>query len=606
VIDFVKEFPKYEKQIAKYIRERVDTYFKSHCRARLITKINRLDSSWNLEVSGSRKNEKKNTAQSHFLAQLTYPLVKEQMLVRRSVFSSNFRSDPLFSIRPVGNTPMENAINMQDLLESNNQSTKFRPLVLIPSINAVSRWGTSVIFTEYLEDTKEAWRTIADPIYGAKRVFGPVKNTKNAVSYNLDLRNYFQNPSIADCDASDYRGHLERWSMSKLVQRVKANEGFYIKENVDKIIGQLRAKHFNKDQYYTDPQGRESLSDYGAVAISDVVRGQFQIDLEGNQDDATTYYVEMIGDTIIRFQDNPYDLDMNQYTVLTCEPRMEYFWGDTPAEYSVQNENALNLLNGLGIDNAIESMKNYIFYNKNAIDPGIMNRASHNARIPVNVANDVALTNILFRYQPQDTAGPALEQAYRRIMENNQRVVSTPDLSRAPSSGGPSNKTAYAADIMASVGNTLDADILEKYSHCLGKVGEKGVTILAQFLGNMGPIMITPENIERAREVQKQNITGNYSLYFDTALQRSYTGEISRYQNIITWLLNTATAAPQLQPDVLPLVKQVLKMGKFIDIDRVIPEQQAIQQQPGFQPTDVMPGQELAGAGQEMPEMVMQ
>jgi hypothetical protein len=122
----------------------------------------------------------------------------------------------------------------------------------------------------------------------------------------------------------------------------------------------------------------------------------------------------------------------------------------------------------------------------------------------------------------------------------------------------------------------------------------------------MGPIMITPENIERAREVQKQNITGNYSLYFDTALQRSYTGEISRYQNIITWLLNTATAAPQLQPDVLPLVKQVLKMGKFIDIDRVIPEQQAIQQQPGFQPTDVTPGQELAGAGQEMPEMVMQ
>jgi len=537
-----------------------------------------------MQAAGVRRTNKRNSAQNHFLGQLDYALVKEQMLVRRSIFTGNFRGDPLFSLNAIGNTPDENAINMQDLLESNNEQTKFRPNVFIPGVNQMIKTGTAVTYTEYYQNQERAWRTIADPAYGSKREFGVVKNTKNAMSYPIDVRNYFQNPNVVSEDDSDFRGHIERWKFSKLLNRIKSNPDMYIKENVEKVIKAIKQDHgFLKDKDYIDPQGRQTLNDYDKIAINDVRRMQIQIHLEGNEDDPTYYYVEMVGDWIIRFQDNPYDMNMNQYTIWLCEPRTDYFWGNTPAEYSVKNEDTLNLLLGLSTENALEGMKRYIFFNKNAISPGLFNRAAHNGKIPVDVNQDVNLNNLIWQYQPQDTALPAIQEAYSKIMENNQRVTTTPNLNRAPSQGGPSNKTAYAADIMASVGNAQDADSLEKFSTCLVRTAEKEIIILGQHLGNWGPVLIRPIQKQSIREVHKSQIVGDYQIYIDTALQKTDQNELIRYQNIITWLSNVAQTGA-VTPNLEPLVRQVLKMGKTVHVDKVLPEQMAQPTQQGQLP----------------------
>jgi hypothetical protein len=601
--DYVKEFAQNEKEIVGYINDRHKSYSQSKCKRLLLERIDRLNSSWDMEVPGLSKT--KRGSQSQFLAQISYPLVKEQMLVRRSIFTSNFRADPLFTPRAIGNTPLENAMNIHDLLEGNNEQIKFRPNVLRPSIDMVSKWGVNIIYTEYCMDQVMGWRTISDPLYGSKRIYGSVKNTKNAACYSLDVRNYFQNPNIVSCDDSDFKGHFERRSLAWIINRAKQMPDLYIKENIEKLIKEVKRQHGVRDQDYIDPQGKQSAGDYDKIYVNDISRGQYQIHLDGNEDDDTYYYVEKCGDIIIRFQDNPYDINMNQYTVLTCEPRYEYFWGNTPAESSIQNENSLNLLMAMGLENAIEAMNKHVFFNKNAIDERRFMNAAHNARIPVDVAKDINLNNVLFAYQPQDTAGPAQDMAYRRIMENNQRVSTSPDLNRPTSSGGPANKTAYAADIMASIGNTQDADILEQYSNCLSQVAEKQIIILCQYLGNFGPVLIRPSQSQSVREVQKANITGNYQIYMETALQRSYQGEISRYQNMVTWLLNLVNSGVPIKPEFTTMIKQVLKMGKTFKTDEILPEQQAMNAQAGYVPTQIQPGQELAGAGQEVPQAEM-
>lgn len=463
-----------------------------------------------------------------------------------------------------------------------------------------------MIYTEYQNNQNKGWRTISDPLFNSRRVYGIVSDTKNAQCYVIDVRNYFQNENYVSCDESDFRGHVERWTLAKLINRIESTPELYIKENVEKVIKRVKDEQgFLKNDLYVDPQGKQSSRDYGKIAINDIARGQIQLFLEGNEEDSTYYYFELVGDKIIRFQDNPYDMDMNQYTPITCEPRYDFWWGNTPAEYSIQTENAVNLLNGLGLENAIEGMKRYIFYNKNAIDPGLFQRAAHNAKIPVDVGKDVALNNILYQYQPQETALPAIQNAYRMLMENNQRMITTPDLNRAPSTGGPSNKTAYAADIMASVGNTKDADLLEQFSTQWCKVGEKEAIILAQFLGNFGPILIRPPQTQSIREVQKYQITGNWQIYIDTAIKKTSDSEIVRYQNIVTWLLNLTAGGAQLPINYEPLVRQILKMGKFLHTGEVIQQQQALGMQPGYVPTQAIPGQELAGAGQEAPQPQM-
>lgn len=591
MLDLIKEFGRYENTIVKYIDDRIRYYMDSNCKKQLDKRIKRLNSSWDMVVSGV-----KDTGNSqNFLAQMSYGLVKQQQLTRRAIFSNNFRSDPLFSMRGIGNTPQDNAINMQDILQSNNEQTHFRQKVLMPGNSGVAKVGAAVIFTEYCNNREYGWRTVADPIFNSKRIYGPIKNTHNAVCYPINIQNYFQNPDVVDCDESDYRGHLERWKVSTIVNKIKADSGLYIKENVQDVFRTV-LKQNNISEYYTDPSGKQNANDYSAITVNDVIRGQFQIHIDGNEDDSTYYYVEMVGNKIIRFQDNPYDMNMSQYTTICCERRDEYWWGNTPAEYSIGNENSLNLLLGIGLENAVESMKRYIFYNQNAISPAKFSQYASSGRIPVDVNKDIALNNLLFTYQTPDISGNATSDAYARILENDQRFSTSPDLNRPTSSGGPSNKTATAATIMSNKGDTQDADLLERLSYDWARVGEKETVILAQFLGNFSPIMIKPSQAETVKYVHKSNITGNMQIYMETSLQQNYQGELMRYQNIISWIQNLVNGGARVQPNLIPLVRQVLKMGKFLKVDEVIPEEKEMVS------TAPMPGMEMAGAAQELPQ----
>jgi len=326
------------------------------------------------------------------------------------------------------------------------------------------------------------------------------------------------------------------------------------------------------------------------------VRGSAQIFITDNTDDSTYYYYEMIGDTIIRFEDNPYDMNMNQYTVLTCEQKIEYFWGDTPAAYAIQNENTLNLLLGMSVENAIQSMNRFEFFNSNAIDSDVFMNAPFNARIPVDVAKDVNLNNVLLQYQPPDTAGREVTQAMANVLENNQRTQSSPDLSRQPSKGGMANTTATAANIADSDGATEDADILEQYSHDLARVGEKTVNGIGQFVGNFGAVIVRPGDVDSIREIHKAQMMGDYAVKVDTALQRSYNGDIQKAMNLATWMQNLINSGIPIQPNFEPIARQIIKMNKSFEVDKILPEQPA--QQPGLPQQPGMPPQMPQGAPQ--------
>jgi hypothetical protein len=540
---------------------------------------------------------------------MNYNLVKEVMINKRALFTGNFRPDPLYTLTAIGNTPDENAVNMQDLLTTNNKQTKFRQKFLRPCLNGIVRNGASIAFTEYEEVAKYGFRTVSDKFQVSKRIWTQLRQGDYArVSY-IGVENY-------DPEDSDFNYHLERWSLSDLEARQQKDkeerekiangqpgQPLYIRVNLEKVIKQVQKEQFVKDPDYIDKKGRDSQKDYGMIKLSDVTRGRAQILLNGNSDDETYYYYEMIGDTIIRFQDNPYDYDMNQWDVITCEQRTEYFWGDSPGAYAIQNENSLNLLLGMSLENAIESMKRHRFYNKNAIDPQMMRDLPFNADIPVNVGLDVNLNNILWTYQPQDTAGSEISQAYARILENNQRTTTTPDLNRAASTGGPSNKTATAANIMDSVGASEEGDLLEQISIGLESVGEKEVIVLGQYVANFGPVKVRPGDINSIKELHKQNIEGEFGTSVDTAYKRTHQGDRNEAMNNVSWLLNIEQAlnglGTSLGAKFQPLVRAAMKNQPAIDVDEVIPETEEGQQpqMPGQPPQLGAPQQPQLGQG---------
>jgi hypothetical protein len=593
MIDLVKEFVKYEKKLSEYIDNRIGHYKDSECYKLLDQRIKILNASWDM-----RSGDLDNLGKFNFKANISYGLVKQEQLAKRAIFSNNFRNEPLFTPKAIGNTPDENAINMRDLIMSNNQQTHFRHKVLMPGNGGVAKIGVQIVFTEYCNDKTMAWRTVADPVLGSKRMYGPVKDTHNAASYLVsDPRNYVQDPCVTESDESPYRGHYEPWSLASLVNRIRQNPDLYIRENVEQVIRKYVKDGYKSEYYFEGKTG----DDYGKTILNDVFRGQFQFHIDGNEEDSTYYYIEKIGDLIIRFQDNPYDMNMNHYTVLTCERRDEYFWGNCSAEYKLTNENNLNLLLSLDLDNAIESMRKYVMFNKGAITMEAFRRASHDGIIGVdNVPTDIPIQNLFYTYQIPDNSGQTVGNTYARMMQNNQEFSSSPDINRPKAMGGPENKTLGAAQLATESGNIKDADILERLSFCWALVGDKISVIMQQFLGNFGPILVRPGMVESMRWLEKYQFTGNYCFEMDTALQQNYMGEILRYQNIVTWLQNLINGGAQLPRNIYPFVEQTLKMGKFLKVDEYLDQSQQQITAPGMVPTAPQPGMETAGAAQEI------
>lgn len=589
--DLVQNFGKYEtptnKRISRYVRDRITMYEGSPTRKRLEKKVKKLQACWD------QNPLKENKGQGKFFADINLNLVKEQQLIQRAIATNNFRIEPNFTLSATGNTPMENAINMQDLLDSNNKQIKYNMLTKVPVIDRCAKYGSCVVITEHGYKSKGGMQTVIDPLIGAQRV--PYnQSTINACTYIIDSLNYGQNPYSTSCDDSDFRYHLQRYTPAQLFGIIQRDPSMFIKENVEKVFKEIKKNNQVEEKYY-DQQGRQVGSDFNKTLLSDCVIGQFQILIEDNEDDDTYYDVWMIGDTIIRFGDNPYDKNMNKYTVMTFEPSLRDWFGDTPAEYLISNENALNLLNSIGFENLIASMKRYVFYNKGMFADGFnLNQYPMNSFIPANIPAGTNASQMLFTYQVPDTSGNANSDIYQRIMQQN--LSTSPDLSTPISQGGMNNKTAAAANIVTNKGDTKDADVLEQLSFRFASVAEKQIIILQQFLGNSNDIEVKPAGNKPTRVIGKKDIMGN--MFVETNVQKSYQGEMQRYMNFITWFKNLQGSSPELgQANIVPMVRQVLRLSQTLKADDVLPE--TLEQAPGYQPTQVQPGQEQAGPAQE-------
>jgi len=234
--------------------------------------------------------------------------VLERRRLRDASINGNFANDPLITLDPTGDTSLENALNMQNVLNMNFKATLFRDRTFRKINSNLARYGSAVVYTDFSASRR--------PIRKTKIVNGLAERVEeeevrhNSNNFSLDIRNYFQNPAIPDSWASDYSGHLQSWELSDFIDRSVNSPEDYIKENLELII--KRAKQDNiKDPNIKNPTATENKSK------SMVVTHMFtKMNISGNEDDQRIYYLEIAQDKIIRFQLNPYDLDIVPYSYI--------------------------------------------------------------------------------------------------------------------------------------------------------------------------------------------------------------------------------------------------------------------------------------------------
>jgi hypothetical protein len=591
MIDLIQKFENYESKIADYVKTRVSAYYKSDCFKLLDRRIQDLGQSNDLKPGSLRRNE--------FNSHVVFPIVKERSLLRTAITSANYRSNDIFILSASGDTPPENGEQAEKVLNLNMQHTFFRVKSLKNGIKRASKFGTCVMYTYWREQAKARRATVYDPATGMYSRSEVMQNFKNSDNVEIDLRDYFQNPDVADPDESDFQGHYKRMHISELYNLLDDEQ--YIAENLQKAIKKAK----DNAGYTSKPYFEYDEKRWGV----DVIHFEGKLNLKGNEDDDTNYICEMVGDEIIKLSRDNYDQDIRSYTVINFDKRAEFWWGNPDCEYVVAHENFLNILLSMTADNALASMNQYVFFRKDTIDPAdVMNRMKNRGFIPVDAGN-LPLSQLVQPFQPGGLNMGAVEYAVNVVNESVQKMSTKVDLTRQTNKGQGvlQNSTATAANILAGQADVLEAEIIENFDMGVIEVGRKNLIMLQQFLEELFFVRPRPQLPEKL--VRKYQILGTYDMVINSTMQKSKPNELLRLQNLLTWFINVMNtpAVSQMGINLAPIIRTIVNKADIPGADDVFSEEKAlapiIQQQiqpqalPG-QPSQ-MPTQQSAAPGSQ-------
>jgi len=580
MIDLVAKFDKNAQAIVTNLTERITRYFRSQSFLILKGRYDRLRDSNNMKYSSSRTNS--------FIGKFVVPLVKEISLQRRALIKRAYAGEPFASFEPTGNTPLENATNMQDVTNQNLRTINFRANVFSPSAKAVAQYGSDVMYLEWVARDKVGSKTVQDPETGEfvqqKDVI--LRRERNVQVRRIHLLNYFTDPAILRHWEADIQGHIERIAVWELEARVMTNPSFYIKETVEKVIRDSKRKGFRDTKFFE----REMKETPGGAMI-DIRKGYGIIPIQGNEDSDQRYYFEMIGDQIIAFKHNFHDQDIVPYYMPTIDPHEDYFWGNTDSEYVQQYENISNALINASVSSTLRSMQQLKLFRKGQTDIASIQEAIRTNGW-VGIENTVpagGLKDVIHEHQNNRQDQGGINYLLQEIKEGASRVSAKSDLQRNPNQGGIRNDTATAASIIANEGDILDSDYLESLSNGWRKGMRDMAIMLQQNLPER--FNIRPGIRDEEREMGKEEIMGMFNVIVKTSLQKNRVLETTRKINALTQLINLINAAPQqLQGiNIAKVTRDVIKDMDIGDVDETFPEQEQ-QQVPGAVPTAPAPG----------------
>lgn len=577
IVKLARTNKKYRKMIVEWCTGRKQHYLASDCFKILKSRAEMLHDACHMKNPVNEGNV--------WNSKIIVSLARQNYLMRRAITKKNFIQDPLFTLDAIGNTTAENAENMQQVLTMNNYHTKYRQTFLESVIDDASMIGCFCAFTAFQPVTEYGWKTVFNPYspYGSyQREWGPLRTDRTVGSYRFHPLNYWQMPDVANSELSPIRGFMDEYSIAELIACTESYPDSYIKETVKKVIEKGKKDSQESDDFYS-PESRGFDRDYLRVHVD---RVWTQLPIKGNEEDQTTYMLEMVGDELIRIDINQNDYNVIPITTGTFRKRGEFWWGHSDDEDVIPDENVLTWLLNAKSDQAIKLLDSAIFYPKGVIDiADLNNRMSNQGYVGYDPTMVKDIKSLMYPWQPTDNSTYNTDYVMREVKELAQRKTSSPDFSRGYNQGGINNKTAAAVNAQTQLFDALEGDMLTVFGNSLSLETEKKVRLLQQNLDD--EFNIKPDPREEARHMQRWEVLGDFGYRTSHALQKSNLSEFTRLTNILTALTNfKGSGLPEFQNVVLgPIIRKFLKHADIEDVDEVYNPRASMEMQPGYQPS---------------------
>lgn len=568
-LNFPADFERLEKTITTFCNDRIDSYF-GHEKAykALQRKVALLDDIIDLRF---KTNES-------FIAEVALPVVRKRYKELRAFTRKYFEADPLFTCKPIDTTPLESARNLQLVLSMNMLSTRFREKCFHWLIDNGSRYGVYVCFQQYVEGLNAGgYQTQYSPNGASpyERVQTPAAVRKNVCNYPVHPLNYFQDPNANYYREANWKGFIDTWTVAELVKH--AQSPFYIQKNIESVIKD--AKKGQKDQYWYGGNGAAELRDYSRGLVN-VRRMWTTLPFEGNEDDDTIYYVEIVGSRIIRINETEYDRNIIPLTIGTYYSRQNVWWGNTDLEEVIPHQNISNWLINTTIESTMKLLDRFIVVRRgNGINwSDVNNRHQLGGVVPYDGIEDPS--KLIYPVQFQDRSLDHLDWLTREIKQSVQESSPVVNMQNRYNQGGLNNSTLGAAQMVAGIGDVLQSDCMNTFAFGIEEIGYNNTVILQQFLDDIIEVRGAQNTYQ---QIEKREILGNISCTIESSMRTNDITEFTKQQNKITQLLNWAgTGRPEFQQiNLAEMLKDWLRSGtsSYSNVEQYLIPPQPVQPQ---------------------------
>ncbi len=558
-------------RVHDYINDSIGHYDASMCKKTLKSRHERLRDSAMLKFPGFGNSREK------YLS-IALPIVKEQMLMTRASIRANFRSTQFWTVTPESVESKVQARNVEMLITQNSRATNWKSVSWQKHTEQISKYGATVNYSAPLTKINSQRVPVMHPVFGITydRVDKEMHTVYNSV---IDVRNYGQDPGIACAEDSPYQFHREHMHISEIKRRVllaEENEKLggtnpWDKKLLTKKLGQLKDGYQDAKYYSGQEKHRTDGSGYNKHYF-DVLHWFGILPIEGNEDSPHVYYAVLLEGDIVRFQQLEYYQE-SPYDIVRTDAHDMYWWGSPQGEYRIPHQNFLNIHINATKDSLIKSMKEYVFFDKNAgIPENLQQIMPWGGMVPVDVQNDRRVSDIYnsFRSQPVDIRGS--DWIANKVEQQMRGMSSRPELTQAGGQRAVAANTATGVEALQAQGDLMQGDYLEQIAHGTVAIGHTNYELLKHTLP---PFFDVSTPATGSKEMTLIDIMGAMSFEVHSSLTKNRRSELQRYQNALTWWMNMAgTGHPAFQStDPTPIYREVWRMLDVGDVDEIVPEE---------------------------------
>jgi hypothetical protein len=488
-------------------------------------------------------------AVSTFISDISPQTIRRGYHEYVSLFAKFLETDPLFSVRRTAGMNAENESKIISILTDNLQKTYFRELCLQWNIDHIVRYGTSVTYTYAVNDHD------ANALMTVKTDTGDYEQVEqggdNAVlSTAVHPLNTIQDPRSNFMVKPDFEGFIGDICVSNIAVLLE-NEN-YITKNLRAVFEQC--KNGLPDEHWFSGTGIDARRDYGK-GHSNITHFWTRLGFEGNEDDPTKYYIEAIGDKIIRIEENDLDDNIVPLAIQRILPRQYTWYGNSPLVDKISIQNMQYWLINTVVESTARLQDRIVLYREGELDVEAINsRHQTGGFVPVK-SQQQDLSRLMFSPALPNVAYRESDWLMQEMRREDQESSAMPNFNPM-SAGGPTNKTLGGAQMMASIGETKMASMVGQMCAGLADVAKHQIALLKS--SNRDDISLTSGEV-----FPKEVLLGKYNFSVKTSNVFNYMRESQDAENRMNQHINRmATGLPHFKAvKIGSLIKDCFRNG---------------------------------------------